>query len=331
MKLLPIDSKIKNIWYLLCLWFKRWLILISCYFPFTATDVVSTVNSIDHAGITYSLSLLRTEPTYAQPEQLWQFVSDLSVSCPNFSFVCSSDHGLIFVVSFYMNMILYVNYQPKKQILWKISVPDLRFALDPKALRLPNPVSTCHFTKCLIITDLYRLFSPPYRSPTTVEPTPSSWFLAPPYPTPSTASHLPATQRTLSPLSSLSDSNRSVNQSALDLLFLTHWPWGNQVVMGNVWGMRGCSSQWVWDLSNETSRKSTWRSISVEEKVYCIEIFQRQNTVVQCNWDQFFDRLLDHGCLIITLKPGFSLWQEACQIHVDTWSSMNVKIVDCSF
>lgn len=106
MKLLPIDSKIKNIWYLLCLWFKRWLILISCYFPFTATDVVSTVNSIDHAGITYSLSLLRTEPTYAQPEQLWQFVSDLSVSCPNFSFVCSSDHGLIFVVSFYMNIIL---------------------------------------------------------------------------------------------------------------------------------------------------------------------------------------------------------------------------------
>lgn len=145
MKLLPIDLKIKNIWYLLCLWFKRWLILISCYFPFTATDVVSTVNSIDHAGITYSLSLLRTEPTYAQPEQLWQFVSDLSVSCPNFSFVCSSDHGLIFVVSFYMNMILYVNYQPKKQILWKISVPDLRFALDPKALRLPNPVSTYQF------------------------------------------------------------------------------------------------------------------------------------------------------------------------------------------
>lgn len=39
----------------------------------------------DHPGLTFNLSLVRTEPTYNQPIQQWTFVSDFAVSEPHFS------------------------------------------------------------------------------------------------------------------------------------------------------------------------------------------------------------------------------------------------------
>lgn len=39
----------------------------------------------DHPGLTFNLSLVRTEPTYNQPIQQWTFVSDFAVSEPYFS------------------------------------------------------------------------------------------------------------------------------------------------------------------------------------------------------------------------------------------------------
>lgn len=35
--------------------------------------------SADHLGLTFSLSLIRSEPTYNQPVQQWSFVSDFAV------------------------------------------------------------------------------------------------------------------------------------------------------------------------------------------------------------------------------------------------------------
>lgn len=46
----------------------------------SASPLTSTVVSQDHPGLSYSLSLIRSEPTFAQPDQLWQFVSDSAVS-----------------------------------------------------------------------------------------------------------------------------------------------------------------------------------------------------------------------------------------------------------
>lgn len=40
----------------------------------------SSVISVDRPDLTYTLNLIRSEPTFAQPEQLWQFVSDVAVS-----------------------------------------------------------------------------------------------------------------------------------------------------------------------------------------------------------------------------------------------------------
>lgn len=37
------------------------------------------VVSPEHPGMSFTLELLRTEPTFAQPEQEWQFVSDYAV------------------------------------------------------------------------------------------------------------------------------------------------------------------------------------------------------------------------------------------------------------
>lgn len=34
----------------------------------------------DHPGLTFTLNLVRTEPTYNQPMQQWSFVSDFAVS-----------------------------------------------------------------------------------------------------------------------------------------------------------------------------------------------------------------------------------------------------------
>lgn len=33
----------------------------------------------DHPGLTFTLTLVRTEPTYNQPMQQWSFVSDFAV------------------------------------------------------------------------------------------------------------------------------------------------------------------------------------------------------------------------------------------------------------
>lgn len=45
-----------------------------------SSQLSSSVISVDHPGLTYTLTLLRSEPTFAQPDQLWQFVSDNAVS-----------------------------------------------------------------------------------------------------------------------------------------------------------------------------------------------------------------------------------------------------------
>ncbi|XP_051972903.1 FRAS1-related extracellular matrix protein 2-like isoform X2 [Xyrauchen texanus] len=44
-----------------------------------ASPVRSMVLSADHPGLTFNLSLIRTEPTYSQPVQQWMFISDFAV------------------------------------------------------------------------------------------------------------------------------------------------------------------------------------------------------------------------------------------------------------
>lgn len=39
----------------------------------------SMVMSVDHPGLTFNLTLVRTEPTYNQPVQQWTFLSDFAV------------------------------------------------------------------------------------------------------------------------------------------------------------------------------------------------------------------------------------------------------------
>ncbi|XP_006629615.2 FRAS1-related extracellular matrix protein 3 [Lepisosteus oculatus] len=43
------------------------------------TSLTSMVMSVNHPGLTFTLSLLRTEPTYNQPVQQWSYVSDFAV------------------------------------------------------------------------------------------------------------------------------------------------------------------------------------------------------------------------------------------------------------
>ncbi|NWX84662.1 FREM2 protein, partial [Nothoprocta pentlandii] len=45
----------------------------------SASPLTSMVLSADHPGLTFSLSLIRSEPTYNQPGQQWSFVSDFAV------------------------------------------------------------------------------------------------------------------------------------------------------------------------------------------------------------------------------------------------------------
>lgn len=40
----------------------------------------SMVMSVDHPGLTFNLTLMRSEPTYNQPVQQWTFTSDFAVS-----------------------------------------------------------------------------------------------------------------------------------------------------------------------------------------------------------------------------------------------------------
>ena len=52
---------------------------IDCVFP--GTTLSSMVMCADLSGLTFTLALIRTEPTYNQPMQQWSFVSDFAVSC----------------------------------------------------------------------------------------------------------------------------------------------------------------------------------------------------------------------------------------------------------
>ncbi|KAG8007986.1 FRAS1-related extracellular matrix protein 2 [Nibea albiflora] len=44
-----------------------------------ATSMLSMVMSVDHPGLTFNLTLVRSEPTYNQPVQQWTFTSDFAV------------------------------------------------------------------------------------------------------------------------------------------------------------------------------------------------------------------------------------------------------------
>lgn len=61
---------------------------------FLASFTSSMIMSVDHPGLTFSLHLIRSEPTYNQPVQQWNFVSDFAVSDSlvlNFSFLMPLD------------------------------------------------------------------------------------------------------------------------------------------------------------------------------------------------------------------------------------------------
>uniref|UniRef100_A0A1A8P4P9 Fras1 related extracellular matrix protein 2a n=3 Tax=Nothobranchius TaxID=28779 RepID=A0A1A8P4P9_9TELE len=45
----------------------------------TATSISSMVMCVDHPGLTFNLTLVRSEPTYNQPVQQWTFTSDFAV------------------------------------------------------------------------------------------------------------------------------------------------------------------------------------------------------------------------------------------------------------
>lgn len=47
---------------------------------YQATSMSSMVMSVDHPGLTFNLTLVRSEPTYNQPVQQWTFTSDFAVS-----------------------------------------------------------------------------------------------------------------------------------------------------------------------------------------------------------------------------------------------------------
>ncbi len=58
-----------------------WLAILPDY---PASPVKSIVLSADHPGLSFNLTLVRTEPTYSQPVQQWMFISDFAVSRPLF-------------------------------------------------------------------------------------------------------------------------------------------------------------------------------------------------------------------------------------------------------
>ena len=49
------------------------------FFPFAASRAESIVMSPDQPSLTMTLSLIRSDQTYSEPEQLWQFVSNFAV------------------------------------------------------------------------------------------------------------------------------------------------------------------------------------------------------------------------------------------------------------
>lgn len=43
-------------------------------------QATSMVMSVEHPGLTFNLTLVRSEPSYNQPVQQWTFTSDFAVS-----------------------------------------------------------------------------------------------------------------------------------------------------------------------------------------------------------------------------------------------------------
>lgn len=67
--------------------------LLNIYYQ--ATSMSSMVMSVDHPGLTFNLTLVRSEPTYNQPVQQWTFTSDFAVRMTSISlFVHSMKHLL---------------------------------------------------------------------------------------------------------------------------------------------------------------------------------------------------------------------------------------------
>lgn len=57
----------------------------SLLIPYVATLLSSMVMSVDHPGLTFNLTSLRSEPTYNQPVQQWTFTSDFAVRSAEWS------------------------------------------------------------------------------------------------------------------------------------------------------------------------------------------------------------------------------------------------------
>lgn len=64
------------------------------------------VMSVDHPGLTFNLTLVRSEPTYNQPVQQWTFTSDFAVSVSARSCVhCVSLSSAVSVIqAFYISV-----------------------------------------------------------------------------------------------------------------------------------------------------------------------------------------------------------------------------------
>lgn len=61
------------------------------------TDLTAMVMSSEHPDLTFTLQPIRSEPTYEQPEQTWEFVSDLAVSI--IAHNCCYLYALLFTVA----------------------------------------------------------------------------------------------------------------------------------------------------------------------------------------------------------------------------------------
>lgn len=77
--------------------------------------MTSVVMSSDHPGLTFNLTLVRSEPTYNQPVQQWMFTSDFAVRALVFRllFVWKLSHRLTLVL---LSRLL----QPGERLLWDV-------------------------------------------------------------------------------------------------------------------------------------------------------------------------------------------------------------------
>lgn len=69
-----------------------------------ATSVSSMVMSVDHPGLTFNLTRVRSEPTYNQPVQQWTFTSDFAVSAHCAApCICPCSSVCVLLSFFYIN------------------------------------------------------------------------------------------------------------------------------------------------------------------------------------------------------------------------------------